>query len=94
VPASTGVPRISASPAVVAIPAGQSQGTVTLTWDGGPDHPYAEVWMKDSSQGDEKFLVEQGKGTRSVTVERGKNYQFILTDAGQQLARAAVISKR
>ena len=93
-PPSKAPPTISAHPTVVTIPAGQSQGTVTLTWDGGPDHPYAEVWMKEGNQGEEKFLVEQGKGTRQVTVERGKNYQFILTDAGQQLAKAVVISRR
>lgn len=92
-PAPTGVPRITASPTIVTIPAGQTAGTTTLTWDSGSDHPYAEVWVKADGQ-DETFLVEQGKGTRSVTVELGKNYQFILTDAGQQLAKVVVTSKR
>jgi hypothetical protein len=92
-PPSTGAPRISARPNVVTIPDGQSEGTVTLTWDSGPDHPYAEVWVKAGGQ-DETFLVEQGKGTRSVTVERGKNYLFILSDSGQQLAKVVVISKQ
>lgn len=92
-PPSKATPKISASPTVVTIPGGQSQGTVTLTWDGGPDHPYAEVWVRAGDQ-DEKFLVEQGKGTRTVTVERGKNYQFILTDAGQQLARVVVLTRQ
>jgi hypothetical protein len=91
---SAAAPFIKANPIAVTIPAGQSQGTTTLTWDGGPDHPYAEVWIKESSQGEEKFLVEQGKGTRQVTVERGKNYQFLLMDAGQQLAKAVVISRQ
>jgi len=87
-------PTITAQPRVVTIPDGESRGTVTLTWDGGPDHPYAEVWVKEGSQGIETKVVEQGKGTRRVTVERGKNYQFILTDAGQQLAKAVVITKQ
>lgn len=93
-PTSPGAPKINASPRVVSIPAGQTRGTVTLTWDGGPDHPHAEVWMKEGSQGEEKFVVEQGKGTRRVTVEGGKNYQFILTDAGEQLARVVVSTKQ
>jgi hypothetical protein len=86
-------PTISANPIAVTIPEGQSRGRTTLTWDAGPDHPDAEVWMKDM-QGEERLVVRQGKGTRSVTVERGKNYQVILTDAGQQLARAAVLTKQ
>jgi|ERR1043166_1612167 hypothetical protein len=92
-PPPKATPKISASPAVVTIPAGQADGATTLTWDGGPEHPYAEVWVAVNGQ-DPTFVVEQGKGTRTVTVERGKNYLFILTDSGQQLAKAAVISKR
>lgn len=91
---SAGGPTITAHPTAVTIPAGQSQGTVTLTWDGGPDHPSAEVWRKEGTSGPETLVVQRGKGTRSVTVDRGKIYQFILRDAGQQLARAVVIAKR
>jgi hypothetical protein len=78
---------------VVTIPDGDSRGPVTLTWDAGPDHPDAEVWMKDT-KGQEALVAKLGKGTRRVSVERGTNYQIILTDAGEQLARTAVISKR
>jgi hypothetical protein len=87
------VPTIKANPVAVTIPQGQSHGRTTLTWDGGPDHPDAEVWMKDT-QGKERLVVQQGKGTRSVTVELGKNYQVILMDAGEQLARAAVLTRQ
>jgi hypothetical protein len=86
-------PTISANPIAVTFPEGQSQGTTTLTWDGGPDHPDAQVWMKQGIEGEETLVAEQGKGTRRVTVERGKNYQFILKDSGQQLAKAVVISR-
>lgn len=61
--------------------------------DGGPDHPYAEVWIREGRQ-DETFVVEQGKGTRRVTVDRGKTYLFILTDSGKQLAAVVVVSKQ
>ena len=64
---------------------GQAPGTLTVTWDGGPDHPYAEVWVSVDG-GDETKVVEQGKGMRQVTVEPGKSYKYILTDAGRQLA--------
>lgn len=76
------VPWMAAKP-------GQSSGTKTLSWDGGPDHPYAEVWVKVNDE-DEKFVVEKGKGTREVTVERGKTYLYILSDSGQRLATVTV----
>jgi len=88
-----GVPTITAHPTVVTIPEGDSRGPVMLTWDAGPDHPDAEVWMKDT-KGQETLVAKLGKGTRRASVERGTNYQIILTDAGEQLARTAVISKR
>ena len=55
-------PMITASETNLVIPSGQTRQTV-LTWDGGKDHPYAEVWVK-VDDGDETFVVEQGKGTR------------------------------
>jgi hypothetical protein len=62
-----------------------STGFVVLTWDAGPDHPYAEVWFKVNG-GPEARMVEQGKGVRQIMVERGKSYTYILTDAGKVLA--------
>jgi len=92
-PSAQGVPGITASPHVVTVPAGQTQGKTTLTWDGGKDHPYAEVWVKEDDQ-DEKFVVEKGKGTRAMTVEPGKTYLYILTDSGQRLATVTVKGKQ
>jgi hypothetical protein len=92
-PSATGVPRIAANPIVVSIPAGESEGTTTLAWDGGADHPYAEVWVK-VDDGDETKVVEQGKGNRTMTVKAGKTYTYILTDAGQQLATVRVRAKQ
>lgn len=71
---------------------GQPPGTKTLSWDAGPDHPYAEVWVK-VGDGDEAFVVEKGKGKRQVTVEPGKTYLYILTDAGKRLATVIVKSQ-
>jgi hypothetical protein len=85
--APAGVPKI-----VVFNKPGQAPGTMTVTWDGGLEHPYAEVWVSVDG-GDETKVVEQAKGTREVTVEPGKTYQYILTDAGQQLATTSVKAK-
>ena len=78
------VPGIVASPVIFQAPF-LPTGIVILTWDGGPDHPYAEVWVKVNGA-PETFVVEQGKGTRPETVQRGRNYEYILTDAGKTLA--------
>lgn len=92
-PTSPSAPKISASPTVVSIPAGQTRGTVTLTWDAGPKHPYAEVWVKVDGE-DETKIVEQGKGSRRATVEPGKTYRYILTDSSQTLATVTVKTKQ
>ncbi len=67
----------------------RDQGTTTLFWDAGPDHPYAELWVQIDGS-DETFIVEQGKGSRGILVDPGKTYLFILTDAGQRLATVRV----
>jgi hypothetical protein len=82
-------PFIIADNNPVVIPAGQTSGTVTLEWDGGPKHPYAEVWVR-VDENDETFIVEQGRGSRNVTVELGKNYEFTLSDSNVLLASVKV----
>ena len=82
-------PYIYALSNPVVIASGQTSGTVTLVWDGGKDHPYAEVWIR-VDQNDETFIVEQGKGTRNVKVELGKSYEFKLSDSNVLLASVRV----
>jgi hypothetical protein len=65
-------------------------GLVVLQWDGGPDHPYAEVWVK-VNDGDQTFVVERGKGGLQVPVQRGMRYLYILTDAGQTLSTVRIV---
>jgi hypothetical protein len=84
-----GAPTITANPRTVSIPAGQSEGTTTLTWDGGNAHPYAEVWVKVGDE-DETKIVEQGKGSRQVKVKLGKIYLYSLSDSGERLATVTV----
>ncbi|MBK7392868.1 MAG: hypothetical protein IPI64_06135 [Chloracidobacterium sp.] len=83
------VPGIIATQAIFSHPSAYT-GFVVLTWDAGPDHPYAEVWYKVNN-GEETFLVEKGKGSRQVPVERYKYYTYILTDAGKTLATINVV---
>ena len=85
-------PTITADPNPANVPKGQTQGTTTLTWDGGTDHPYAEVWVKVDGN-DETFIVESGKGTRQVPIELGKTYLFKLSDATELLASVTVTAK-
>jgi len=91
-PAQAQVPSITAAPNPALAPAGQTSGTTTLSWDGGGDHPYAEVWQQVDNN-DETFVVESGKGTRQMTVEVGKTYTFKLSDAGEILASVTVTAK-
>lgn len=77
-------PAIVATRPVFPVPF-QPTGFVVLTWDGGADHPYAEVWVSVNG-GEQTFVVEQGKGTRQIPIERGKAYEYVLTDNGKTLA--------
>jgi hypothetical protein len=90
---SPAVPFIVANPIAVTAPEGQSQGTTTLTWDAGPNHPNVIVWSREGVDGKTTVVDTREKGTRTVAVDRGKNYQFILMETGEQLAKAVVISK-
>lgn len=85
-------PFIIADNNPVVIPAGRTSGTVTLEWNGGKDHPYAEVWVR-VNENDETFIVEQGRGIRNVKVEFGKSYEFKLSDSNVLLASVRVTVK-
>jgi hypothetical protein len=85
---SAKAPMISASPNNIAFVPGKIAHTL-IRWDGGPDHPYAELWVKVDDQ-DEKFVIEQGKGSRQMVVAPGKTYLYILTDSGTRLATVTV----
>jgi hypothetical protein len=84
---------ISVSPEVVRLSPGQDQGTATLTWDGGINHPNIKLTVKSESHN--PFALRQPqKGTREIKVDKGTT-TFALTDAnsGEWLATATVQAK-
>jgi len=85
-------PTITADPNPIILPQGKVNGTTTLTWDGGDQHPYAEVWLKIDDN-DETFVLESGKGTKQVTIELGKSYLFKLSDSNELLSSVTVTAK-
>ncbi|HEV7700997.1 MAG TPA: hypothetical protein VGO43_12260 [Pyrinomonadaceae bacterium] len=70
----------------------QPVGFVVLTWDAGPDHPNAQVWVKIN--GSPKILVlKQPKGGLQQTVERGRTYEYILAEkTGKTLSTVMVVA--
>jgi len=89
-PASaTKAPYIIATPNNIPLPFGGQVGQSTIVWDGGKDHPYAEIWVKVDNQ-DERKVVEMGRGSLPIAVEAGRTYVYILTDAGTTLATVTV----
>src|SRR5262249_38170865 len=82
-------PTINASPPkpILNKDGSSTKGSSTLTFDGGSDHPYVEVWVSVDGK-DPTKLVEakgNGRGTQEVTVQAGKKYRYILTDFGKEL---------
>jgi hypothetical protein len=85
------VPTITANPAVVPVEKGKT-GKTTLTYDGGKQHPYVEVWVSVNGADPTRVLEAPGtgKGTKEVAVQPAKKYRYILTDFGKELASVEV----
>ena len=83
------VPGIVASQAHFPMP-NHPAGIVILQWDAGPEHPYAEVWVKVDG-GEETFVLEKGKGGLQAAVVKGRAYTYLLMDAGKTLATVRVV---
>ena len=86
-------PWLEANPNPVLIRRGMTSGTVNLIWDGGKDHPYAELWVR-VDQNDETKIMERGRGGYQATVELGKSYVFKLSDSNKLLASVKVTAMR
>ncbi len=82
-------PTLKANPNPVIVPAGQTQGTTTLTWNTEGAEGY--VWVSVDG-GEESQLNEAGiaEGTLGATVEVGKSYAFKLYTADKEQLLASV----
>lgn len=81
-------PTLFASQAVFPTPYIQT-GFVVLTWDAGPDHPNADVWVTYDNSRERVPLMKQPKGGLQVPVQRGRMYSFALMDGRTVLAATA-----
>lgn len=87
-------PTITADPNPVEIKPPAAQGSTTLTWNAGQEHPYAEVWVKvDDAEPIRLFEMDgqtNGRGTLKTPVQFRKLHHYILTDNGEDLATVDV----
>lgn len=65
-------------------------GFVVLTWDAGPDHPNADVWVKYGR--DRSLFMKQPKGGLQVQVQRSQQYTYVLMDDRTVLATATFVA--
>lgn len=68
-----------------------STGFVILTWDGGPEHPNAELWLKVGNA--QAPFIKVAKGGHQLSVERGRLYEYVLMDGGQALSTVRFIAQ-
>ena len=87
---SMGIPGIVAGPAKFPT-LSERTGYVPLTWNAGPAHPYAELWVK-INRGPDLFVAKQPYGSRAVVVERGAHYIYIVREAGRILAAVEFVA--
>ena len=86
------IPFMAASQAYFQ-PSFSQTGFAVLTWDGGPDHPNAEVWVKYGNSRDRVLFLKQPKGGQQVTVQRGLMYTYALIDGRTVLGTAVVFGQ-
>jgi hypothetical protein len=84
-------PSLVASQAIFPTPY-TPQGFVVLTWDAGPDHPNADVWVKYNNSRERVLLVKQPKGGQQVAVQRGQMYSYVLMDGRTVLATTTFVA--
>ena len=83
-------PFVVASQSIFPTPFVQT-GFVILTWDAGPDHPNAELWLK--TPGGAYAVAKQPKAGLQVTVERGRQFEYMLTESGKILAGVTFVAQ-
>ena len=88
-------PFITASQVIRLLPS--VPASVYLTWDGGPDHPNAEVWVSVNNQPEIPASALHGpvlKQPKIAGIElklQGGVYKYVLKDAGKTLSTVVVV---
>jgi hypothetical protein len=67
--------------------------SVYLGWDGGPDHPNAEVVAvnEDGQTLMFKEVFKKPKGALELRLQRGRQYAYVLKDAGVTLSTVTLV---
>lgn len=79
---------ITASPNPVSVPAGQTEGKVTVVWN--TEGLGGFVWMTVDGGDETQVAAGVVKGSAEIIVALGKSYAFKLYDAGKERVLAAV----
>jgi hypothetical protein len=85
-------PTLVASQAVFPTPYVQ-QGFVVLTWDAGPGHPDADLWVKYDGSRERVLVVKQPRGGQQIPVQRGRMYSYVLMDGRTVLVTATFVAQ-
>ncbi|BCM94457.1 hypothetical protein IAD21_06364 [Abditibacteriota bacterium] len=88
------VPTITANPNPVIVPAGQSEGTTTVTWNAGPNYKTARVWLQ-VGQGEATLFAGVSNGTLQTSIPLGQTetFKLISGDGVQTLASVEVTAQ-
>ncbi len=83
---------VAASRPVFSPPFGPT-GSAVLTWDAGPEHPNAELWVSYNGSRERTLFIKQPKGAQQVQVQRGLAYTYVLMDGRNVLATTTVVGQ-
>jgi len=97
VPENGGSGQASGSSFVTAtrpvFPPYQLTTSIVLTWDAGPEHPNAELWVSYNGSRDRVLFVKQAKGAQQVAVQKGLVYTYVLLDGRNILGTTTVVGQ-
>jgi hypothetical protein len=68
--------------------------SAALGWDGGPDHPNAEVWLSVDNSAETLAFKQPKGGATEQRLQRGSSYSYVLKDAGKTLSKVLLIVPR
>ncbi|HEV7700993.1 MAG TPA: hypothetical protein VGO43_12240 [Pyrinomonadaceae bacterium] len=84
-------PILVASQPVFPLPS-NPVGWFVLTWDAGPAHPNADVWVKYGNSREKVLVMKQPKGGQQIVLQRGQMYTYVLMDDRLVLATTTFVA--